>query len=253
MGKRSFKRDNSGQVLVVSALIVSLLLLSTALYVIEVGKEVPKVDASAANDFSVYKQSARSTLISALANVTKGGSAGILGADLNELKTVILSQSYQSILTMDHDILNSSGYQNGFCVSWGNSGHGISSVYVNFAFAASSSSATSNLEYALNVTSAVNVSGSYQQLNATTKQVNLTVNVQNEGKAALTQNFTVSYQDGSSWVTVDSPSVTDFGNGTYAVSFTAETAQLNEPLVVSVLCQDQRGITVGANLTCNST
>jgi len=252
MGKRGFKRDSSGQVLIVSALVVALLLLSTALYVIEIEKKVPTVDASDGNVFSGYKQSARSTLISALANATDGGDTGILAADLNELKTALLSHSYQAMLTMDYNTLNSSGYQNGFWISWGANGQGVSSAYATFVFASSSPSATSNLEYAVNVTSAVNLMGNYQ-LNDTTKQVNLTVNVLNEGKAALAQNFTFSYQNETDWVRVDSPSITNFGNGTYVVSFNAQTPQLNDPLVVSILCQDKRGIFVGANITCTST
>ena len=79
MGKRSFRRDKSGQVIIVSALLVALLLLSTALYVIEVGKQVPTVDAGESNVFLGYKQSTRSTLISALANATDGGNPNILG------------------------------------------------------------------------------------------------------------------------------------------------------------------------------
>lgn len=253
MGKRSFKRNSSGQVLIVTALLVSLLLLSTALYVIEVEKEVPTVDAGEGNVFSGYKQSARSTLISALANATSGGDRGILAADLTELKTAILSHSYQALLTMDYNTVNSSSYQNGFLISWGTNGQGISSVYATFVFASSSPSATSNLEYAINVTSEVNLSGNYQQLNDTTKQVNLTVNILNEGKPALAHNFTFSYQNATDWIRVDSPNTTNFGNGTYATSFYAETPQPNDPLVVSVLSQDERGIFVGANVTCTST
>src|SRR5665647_1493552 len=105
MGKRSFKRDKSGQVLVFTALLVALLLLSTAIYVIEVEKDVPIVNASEGNVFSAYKQSTRSTLISALANATNGGNSNILGADLHELKTFIRSNSYQSMLTIDYSTL----------------------------------------------------------------------------------------------------------------------------------------------------
>ena len=238
--------------LLVSALLVALLLLSTALYVIEVGKQVPTVDASDSTVFSGYQQSARSTLISALANVTGGGNTNILGADLSALKTLILSNSYQAMLTMDYSTLNSSGYQNGFWISWGADGQGVSSAYASFVFASSSPSATSNLEYTVNVTSAVNLSGTYHQLNDTTKQVNLTINVLNDGKAALAQDFTFSYQNQTDWVAVDSPSITSFGNGTYVASFTAETPQLNDPLVVSLLCRDERGIFMGANVTCTS-
>ncbi len=252
MTKRNFKSDKSGQVIIVTALLVSALLLSTALYVIEVGKEVPTIDESQSDVFSVYKQSTTSTLISALANASCGGNLNVLGVDLDALKTVILSNSYQALLTMDYNTLNSNSCQNGLLISWGDSGFGISSACSSFVFASSSPTATSNLEYTLNVTSTVYLSGNYHQIDDTTKQVNLTFTVQNDGKAALTQSFSVSYRNGTDWIQVNSSNTTDFGNGTYTVTFSAES-QVSDPMAVSLLCQDQRGIFVGANLTCTST
>jgi hypothetical protein len=112
------------------------------------------------------------------------------------------------------------------------------------------------LEYAINVTSQANLSGSYQQLYGTSNQVNLTVNVLNEGKPALAQNFTFYYEDATSpienWTQVTYPSITDFGNGTYVVSFNAQTQQPGDPLLASMHCQDQRGILICANVTCTN-
>jgi hypothetical protein len=250
--QQSFNRNHSGQVLIVSALLIAMLMLSTSLYVIEVGKEVPTVDSNEVNFFSGYKQALRSTLISALANATDGGNMEVLTLDLNELKTVLLSNSYQALLTMDYNTLNSSDYQNGIWISWGTNGQGISSTYVWFVFATSSLSATSNAEYEINVTSQINLTGIYHQLDDVTKQVNLTFTLKNDGNPALCQKYAVSYRNTTSWVAVDLPGTTSFCNGTYTMSFEAETAQLNEPLEVSFLCQDQRGIFVGANLTCTN-
>lgn len=250
MGKRNFISDKSGQVIIVTALVVSVVFLSTALYVIEIGKEVPIVEPSQSNVFLGYKQSITSTLISALANATGGGNPDILGIDIAELKAVILANSYQAMLTMDYSLLNSNGYRNGLLISWGTNGQGVSSACASFAFASSSLSTNSNLEYTLNVTSELNLSGNYNQINDSTKQVNLKFNVLNEGKAALAKNFTFSYQNGLDWITVDSPSITTVGNGTYTLTFNAEQSQPSDPMVVSLSCQDQRGIFVGANQTC---
>jgi len=251
MGKRSFERDCSGQVLIVSALLVAVLLLSTALYVIEVGKQVPTL--SAENDVFSYQQTARNTLISALANVTDGGNPAILGTDLDELKAAILSNSYQAMITVDYALLNSGNYQNGTWVFCGANGLGISSAYATFRFESSSPSATSNMEYAVNVTSILKINGNYIQLNDTTKQVNLSIDLLNEDKAALGRNFIFSYQTESELVPASSPIIASFGNGTYTASFNAETEKLNDPLVVSLRCQDGRGIFVRANLTCTDT
>ena len=253
MGKRSFKSDKKGQVIIVTALLVSVLFLSTALYVMEVAKEVPTVNDGQSDVFSGYKQAAISTLISALANATNGGNSNILGIDLAELKTVILSNSYQAMLTMDYSTLNSSGYNNGFLISWGVDGEGSSSTCVSFTFASSSPSASSNLEFTLNVTSTINFRSTFQQIDEISKQVNLTVNVLNEAKAALAQNFTISYQNGPDWTKINSPTATCFGNGTYTLTFMTRTSPPSEPLVVSLLCQDQRGISIRANLTCTNT
>jgi hypothetical protein len=253
MGKRNFRYDKSGQVIIVTALVVSLLFLSTAFYVIEVGREVPMVEPSQNNVFLGYKQSITSTLISALANATGGKNPDILRTDIAELKTVILANSFQAMLTMDYSTLNSNGYRNGLLISWGSNGQGVSSACASFTFASSSFSSNSNSEYTLNVTSALNLSGTFNQINGSTKQVNLKINVLNEGKEALAKNFTSSYQNGPDWIKVDSPYITTVGNGTYTLTFNAEQSQPSDPMVVSLLCQDQRGIFVGANQTCTVT
>ena len=157
------------------------------------------------------------------------------------------------MFTIDYDLLNSSNYQNGLWISRGANGLGVSSAYVSFRFESFNPLATSNVEYAVNVTSTVKINGNYLQLNDTGKQVNLTINVSNEGKEALAQSFIFSYQTSSNWVSVDSPRITSFDNGTYTASFNAETVQSNDPLIVSLSCRDGRGIFLGANLTCTST
>jgi hypothetical protein len=253
MKNRNLKRDSSGQVIVITALMVALVLLSTVIFVIETEKDVPSVGTYTNNVFSAYQQAVRSTLISALANVTNGGDPSVLATDLNELESAITCHSYQSILQINFTPLNEASYQNGIWISWGTDGCGISSAYVNLDINSTGTSSTSNLECTVNVTSEVDLSGTCQQINDNLTQVNLSVNVLNEGAPALAQNFIVYFENATEgWVKVGSPSISDFGNGTYSVSFTTETNQSNNPLLVSMLCQDQRSITVGANATCTN-
>jgi hypothetical protein len=251
--KRNFKHNSSGQVIIITALLVASLLLSTAIYVIETEKEAPTADAVQNNVFPAYQQSTVNTLISALANVTNGGNPSVLTPDLNELNAAITNDSYQAMLQMNYTPLNVAPYVNGFWISWGSDGVGVSSAYVSFAFNSSASSASSNLEYYVNVTTAADLSGNYFQLNGSFTQVNLAVNVFNEGKPDLAQNFSFYFENATGgWVNADSPSITDFGNGTYAASFTTQTDQSSNPLLVSMLCQDQRGVSVEANVTCTN-
>ena len=252
MKNRNLKRDNSGQVIVITALMVALVLLSTAIFVIETEKDVPTASGTDTNNvFAAYEQAVRSTVISALANVSNGGNTSVLTTDLNELDSLITSHSYQSILQMNVTPLNEAQYQNGIWI-----GQGIASACVTLDANSTGTTSTSTLQYAVNVTSQASLSGSYLQLNGTLNQVNLTVNVLNEGKPALAQNFTFYYEDAASstenWTQVTSPSITDFGNGTYAVSFNAQTQQPGDPLLALTHCQDQRGILIDADVNCTN-
>jgi len=250
--RRNLRHDCSGQVLVITSLLVALILLSTGIYVIETEKEVPTIGTAIDNVSPAYQQSIRNTLVSALSNITSGGNNSILSTDLDELKSVITSHSYQNLIKIDYTPLNVTPYQSGILVSRGVNGQGISSAYVSFVFNSSGFSTYSNLEYAANVTSAINLTGKYLQLDNGLTQVNLTINLFSDGKPALAQNFTFSFQNSTYWVPVVEPNINSFGNGTYAVSFNAETDQISVPLTVSVDCKDQRGITVGASVKCNN-
>jgi hypothetical protein len=246
---------NSGQGLIIASLVVTLLLLSTAVYVSEIEKNVALYDSRVDPAFSAYKLGARNTLISALANISNGGSTDVLVADLNQFKSVVGSHSFDAIVNMDFTPLNMTPYQEGIWISWDSSGRGISSAYVNLALNSSGTSASCYSEYAINVTSEIDVNGYYTLLTGSLKQVNLTCNILNEGKPALAQNFTVYYeQDGSlspeEWIQVASPSIADYGNGTYSISFTANTTNPDDPMLVSVHSHDLRHIFIKANVTC---
>jgi hypothetical protein len=251
MGRRSFGRDCSGQVLVVSALLVSLLLLSTALYVIEVGKDVPTVDFGTSPDLGSYKTSTKNTLVSALANVSNGGAPSVLASDLDALKAVICGHSYKSMLSLDYSLLNSGAYSQGIWLSWGSSGIGVSSVFVTFNLNSSGYSGASSAVYSVNVTSALHVKGNCSPINESEWQVNLTMAVSDEIGGAAAKTFVFRIHNGTDWVLADSPVLIDYGDGSYSAIFNVDSSLISEPLVASVACLDTRGISVGANVTCN--
>ena len=132
MKRRSLKRNNSGQVIIITALLVASLLLSTAICVFETEKAVPTVDTGENNVFPAYQQSTRNTLTSALANITNGGDSAVLTGDLNILNAAITNDSYQAMLQMNYTPLNAAPYQNGVWISWGADGQGVSSAFVSF-------------------------------------------------------------------------------------------------------------------------
>jgi hypothetical protein len=191
-------------------------------------------------------------MISALANKTDGGSSAILWNDLSLLKSVTTAQSYKDILRVDFNTLNDTNYQNGLWTSWGTLGTGVSSAYATFSFISSGQSSSSTLTWYQNITSELHETGSFQQVNATFKQVNLSLNIKNENKLALAQSFIFSYQNGTNWNNAISPTIIDHGDGSYLATFYAESPTIVTPLNVSVKSIDTRGITIGANITCSS-
>ncbi len=244
------RRSNSGQVLIVTSLIVMMLLLSAVIYVNEVQKKMPAYSNEGYGKFSAIRQAAVHTVMSALANVSNGGNSSVLVDDLDMLESVAAENFYDSFFAMECTPLNSTPYQDGVYISWDSEGEGVSSMYVSFALNSSGTSRTSHSEYIINLTSAISVNGNYTPLNASLKQVNLTCNVLNEDKPALAENFTVYYEQGvsGSWVQPSSVEYVDYGNGTYQLSFTAEST--NDPLQTSLRCMDTRGISIWANATC---
>lgn len=253
MAKLGFRRNNRGQVLIVSALLVSVLLLSTALYVIEVGKEAPKAEATTeSGDYSGYRQNVRNALVSALANVTGGGDPAVLDTDLSTLETAVAAHSYQALVNLNYTKQNTGNYDNGLYIWQGDNGQGVSSACVTFNFDSQSPSYASTAAFTLTVTSTVTVAGSLQQINDTQTKVTLTVNVQNDGAPASAQTLSFSYLNDADWVRVNAYNVTSSGVGSYTVMFNAQTQSSADPLTVALTCVDQRGISVGANLTCDT-
>lgn len=246
---RSFRRNCRGQVIVVTALLVAVILLSTSMFVIEIQKEVPNVQSNDGVPLDSYRNSVRSTLVSALANISGGGNTSILASDLAELKSFILAHSYESQLALDYTLLNSSGYSNGVWVSWGTSGSGVSSVYATISCTSSNQQGSSAVSYTVNITSRISVTGQFSRINNTHNQVHLVVNLSSDSGPMLAERCVFGYFNSNQWVTETSPTIFNHGNGTYDVTFVASTGPKIKTLDISTISLDTRGISVCANLT----
>ncbi len=253
---RSFRRNNKGQVIVISALLIALLILSTAIYIIETERDTPTIQAPSAF-FVDYSESARNTLISALANASNGGNVNILVEDLAMFKAAVTNHSYQAMLQVDTTPANATPYQSGLWLVQGANGTGIASAAANFAFTSTSPVGSSQAQYLVNVSTQMHLNGVYFDVEGKSKDVNLTVNIKNDDKPALAKNFTVYFEyDGllsaEEWVLVSSPNAVDFGNGTYRLSFNIVQHKHNDPVLILLQCTDQRGIFVQAIVECAS-
>ncbi len=244
-------RKNSGQVLIVTSIVVILLLTSTIICVTELQKNNPVYYDNANKDLVAVKQAVVNTIISALANISQDGNSNVIQNDLNRLKSVILSNSYNSLIEFNFSPSNASPYSDGIWISRGSSGKGVSSVLVSFAMNASGISSNYYTEYVVNQTSSIEIEG-FNTLQDATRTVTVSCTVFNEDNLASAKNMTIYYQQTSptTWVKLSSPNIIDYGNGTYTTTFIVEKDLTVDSLPVSIGCQDSRGITVWANATC---
>jgi hypothetical protein len=251
-GKRKHKKNSSGQLLIVASLAIAILISSTTIYVYELSMEkTAKQDQLIAEFILAIKQSSINAVMSSLANASKGGEKSFLDANLNCLSQAYRSLNQHGICSLSFTVLNDSNYADGIWLSWSDtSGFGVSSAYANFSLAVYGLTANITANYAVNITTAVKLEG-YYTINESEKFVSLSCQVSNEGKPALAKNITLYYENLGVWMPVNSSnnlSITDYGNGTYAISFTVIT--ISDPAPVSAHVTDLRDIFIQANTTC---
>ena len=250
MKRRKVDRGKSGQALVITALVVSLLVISTFYYLYDVMKAKPESSEQSLDDYVLMvKLGSMHTLVSSLANVTGGGENQLLVVKLEVWSNKLKEECPYGYCLLDFQPWNFSPYSSGFYIFWGDNGFGISSCLVTFNLTIYGRNLQSTFEYSINVTTSINVQGFYSVGNGNLKHVTVVCNVFNEGSPALAQSFNLYYQNGSSWIPVQSYGLTDYGNGTYRITFDAYTS--TTPVYVSVKACDTRQIYVQANATCN--
>ena len=264
MKRKRLNRKNSGQFLIITSLVIVLLLLSVVYFVFEIERKSAVQTTASLNSYVLaIKLSSRNTVTSALVNVSNGGENEILTANLNEFSSIIGNQYHFGKCNLMCTPLNSAPYQSGIWISWGSNGLGVSSAYTSFSLDFTGIQADVQLEYSVNIITTVNVEdGAYIKLEGEgmelKKQVNATCRILNEGKPALAKNIALFYEENGDlstekWIPVDSLSITDYGNGTYFMSFIVETQVRNDPVLISAHVHDLRDIFVQTNTECDET
>ncbi|MCD6445799.1 hypothetical protein J7L49_03330 [Candidatus Bathyarchaeota archaeon] len=251
---RIVKRKNSGQLLIVAALAIAILISSTTAYVYEVskGERNSQKQCSLNNYILAIKQTTRNTMISSLKNISNGGENTVLFNNLNTI-TEVLRNTYQfGTCNQNFTLLNNSNYNSGVWLSW-NSNPGVSSTYANFTLKIYGVNLNAEVNYQVNVTTNLLAEGFYTPLENQEKFVNITCELYNEGEHALAKNITVYYENLGSWILVNNSnnlSIINYDNGTYSISFQANVSSSTVP--VSLHVYDLREIFVQANITCNA-
>ncbi|MEM1563271.1 MAG: hypothetical protein QW161_01175 [Candidatus Bathyarchaeia archaeon] len=254
MFERLVKAKSSGQLLIVAALAIAILISTTTAYVYEVSRQKPSSQQGfpVADFILAMKQGSKNAMISALANASNGGERTVLTSNLNSISQAYKSLNVYGLYYLSYKVLGDSRYVDGFWFSWEDTnGLGVSSVHANFTVKFHGLTEKTTLSYAINITTAIMLEGYYMS-NGSEKIVNLKCQVFNEGKPALAKNLTVYYWQNGNWVPVNASNslfILDYGNGTYAISF--KVSANSDVIQVSTRVYDLRGVFVRANLTCN--
>lgn len=246
------RRRRSGQIIVVSALVIALIMTSTAMYIYELSGNIGDTDSYVLNDFiRSIELGSKHAMICALANITNGGQNQTLSANLNEWRAAVGEQYSLGEFTLNYALKDTAPYSSGLHISWGPNGSGVSEAYANFQLNASGEAAEMQLPFYINVSTMLHVEGVFTQISPSVKQVTVTSKLFNEEQPALAKNVTLYYDESGEWQspgTANNYVIVDYGNGTYRATFTVETFATS--LDVSARVFDLQSILVQTNATC---
>ena len=243
-----WRRKDSGQVLIVAALSVALIIISTVAYVYELNGGSKANNSTSLNDYVLMIQSGtRHVLLGSLANITHGDASNVLWSNLQRWSMLVSKQYTLGKCLLDYMLVEASPYSSGVWISWASNGVGISSACANFGLEISDRDVDVQKNYFLNVSTVLQVQGGYMRLSGGDKNVTLLINLLNEDEPALARTILVYYRNLDEWFETDYV-LTDYGNGTCHVSFATPVS--SDTVEVSVRIADQRDIIVMANATC---
>jgi hypothetical protein len=226
-------------------------MISTATYIYDLSGSIGDSEAYLLNDYiRSVTQGSKHAVVSALANITDGGSDRTLAANLKTWSTIVEKRYAFGTFTLSYSLLDSAPYTSGLYINWGTDGNGVSEAFADFMLNASGRELKMQYPFSDNVSTRLHVEGYLTQVSPSATQVVITYQLSNEGQPALAQNIAVYYKESNIWLAptlANNYVLLDYGNGTYRATFTSAT--LATSLDVSARVSDMRGVFVQANAT----
>jgi len=248
---RKFRRNRSGQVLIITALAIAFIISSTIVYVYQTSRVSGREHPFSPQDYvRIVKLGSRNLVIGSLANISYGGDNQTLETNLERWCSFVESQYYFGECRLSFSLCETSPYSSGLRIFWGEDGSGVTSAKTDFSMNLTDGGTEMTVAYPINVTTSLSIAGTYQRYSRFFDIITVTISLHNEGEPALVKNLTVYYEAGGVWNdagALDNYSLEDFGNGTYRASFLYLRWWTYRVLVV---CYDQREIYVQAITTC---
>lgn len=248
-GMRGWRRR--GQILIIAAFGMAIVLLSTQAYIYKVSRGQVSSGYDSLGDYVLsVKLGSEHAVTAALINVSNGGATANLEDNLDRWEAFVAGDYRFGRCDLNSTLASQSPYSQGIWLDWGTDGVGISSACSYFTLNMSGRGAEVDLSYEVNVTTSVLMMGSYSDLGNDSKAVTIIVNMYNEGTPALENSTTLVYMKFGSWedpTVLGDYSALDYGNGTYLYVFTDTIPGIQVPVRIQVY--DLRGVFVQAEAT----
>lgn len=245
-------KRHSGQVLILAALTIATLIISTEIYLYRLSETRVEAKYDLLCDYVLnIRLSSRHVVEASLANITWGGSTQALDYNLERWSSFLAGEYCFGSCILNATPREVSPYSSGVWIDWGSDGRGTSSACSSFNLRLTGREAEVNLTYVANVTTTLLVSGSYSSFFGFWKTLEVRCDLLNEGAPALAENITLLYFNWGEWRDPSARSdytYRDYGNGTYLFSFSDVIP--GDVVTVSARCYDRRTIYVQAEAEC---
>ncbi len=240
-----------GQTLVVAAFAISILLLSTNVYIYRNSRIDASPGYSTLADYAQQIQLGSIHAVTAsLVNVSKGGASSNLGDNMVRWESFTRGDYRFGICDLNATLGFQVPYSDGIWLDWGISGVGASSAYVDFTLDISGRGAEIDWAFPVNKTTEIKILGGFTVISGNLKNVTVTLDVLNEDSPALAQSTMLEYMKSGPWKDASQEgdyAIMDYGNGTYRFTFSVLVPgnQIN----IRMLVNDMRGVFVEAQET----
>jgi hypothetical protein len=237
-----------GQVLIVAALGMALVIISTQAYVLRLSRTKVSSDYSCYSDHILgIEQGTGHVVVASLVNVSRDGAASSLSDNLDRWEAFVSGDHAFGRCSLNTTLASQSPYSEGIRLDWGTDGEGVSSACVEFTLNVSGRGLEVDHHFTINSTTLLRIVGSFTDLGGDTKALTVSVELQVDGGRALVESISLDYMKSSVWTDptgLGSYQEQDYGNGTYLYTFTDEVP--GSQVQVRAQVYDLRGVYVRA-------
>jgi hypothetical protein len=241
-------RSKRGQVLIVAAFAISIILLSANVYIYRTSRIDASPGFSTLTDYAQHVRLGSIHAVTAsLVNVSNGGVVSNLGDNMARWESFTGDDYRFGVCDLNATLGSQVPYSDGVWLVWGTSGVGVSGAYVDFTFNISGRGAEIDWAFPVNRTTEIRILGSYTVISGDQKNVSVTLYVLNEDSPALAQSTTLEYLRSGLWndASIESDyGILDYGNGTYRFTFSADAP--GSQVDIRMRVNDVRGVFVEA-------